>query len=120
MLLQALLVAHIGIVGYWLGSELVINSTYRYVCFGARTQFAERNRLMEHVMSADQHVRYALALQVTTGFALAARYGFVPGGGTTAWIAVVLGALWLTFIEAVHRLRHGRAGRRLGAIDRGS
>lgn len=120
MLPQALLVAHIGIVGYWLGSELVINSTYRYVCFGAEIPFSERDRLLEHVMSADQHVRYALALQLATGFALAALYGFVPGGGTTAWIAGVLGALWVAFIETVHRLRHGRAGRRLGAIDRGS
>ena len=120
MLLQALLVAHIGIVGYWLGSELVINSTYRYVCFGTRLPFPERNRMMEHVMGADQHVRYALALQVATGFALAALYGFIPGGSTAAWIAVISGALWLAFIETVHRLRHGRAGRRLGAFDRGS
>jgi len=120
MLPQALLVAHIAIVGYWLGSELVINSTYRHVCFGVQLPFPERNRLMEHVMSADQHVRYALALQVATGFALAALYGLIPGGGTAASIAALLGALWLAFIEAVHRLRHGPAGRRLGAIDRGS
>jgi len=120
MLLQALLVAHIGIVGYWLGSELVINSTYRYVCFGARLPFPERNRLMEHVMGADQHVRYALALQVATGFALAALYGFIPGGSTAAWIAAMLGAFWLAFIETVHRLRHGRASRWLGAIDHGT
>ncbi|HEX8757305.1 MAG TPA: hypothetical protein VF745_13285 [Steroidobacteraceae bacterium] len=120
MLPQALLVAHIAIVGYWLGSELVINSTYRQVCFGARLPFPERNRMMEHVMEADQHVRYALALQVATGFALAALYGFIPGGGTAAWMAALFGALWLTFIETVHRLRHAPTGRRLGAIDRGS
>lgn len=120
MLAQALLVAHIAILGYWLGSELPINSTYRRVCFGAQLPFPERNRMMEHVMSADQHVRYALVLQVATGFALAALYGLVPGGVTAASIAALLGALWLAFIEAVHRLRHGPAGRRLGAIDRGS
>lgn len=120
MLLQILLVAHIGIVGYWLGSELVINSTYRYVCFGAQLPFPERNRMMEHVMGADQHVRYALALQVATGFALATLYGFIPGGSTAAWIAAIFGVLWLAFIETVHRLRHARASRRLGAIDRAS
>ncbi|HEX8756486.1 MAG TPA: hypothetical protein VF745_09115 [Steroidobacteraceae bacterium] len=120
MLPQALLVAHIAIVGYWLGSELVINSSYRYVCFGARLPFAERNRMMEHVMGADQHVRYALALQVATGFALAALYGFVPGSSHAAWAALGFGALWLAFIEIVHRLRHGPMGHRLAVIDRGS
>lgn len=120
MLPQALLVAHIAIFGYWLGSELVINSTYRHVCFGTGLPFPERNRMMEHVMDADQHVRYALALQVTTGFALAALYGFIPGGSTAAWTAAIFGALWLTFIETVHRLRHAPTGRRLGTIDRGS
>jgi hypothetical protein len=29
MLIQILLVAHIAVLGYWLGSKLVINSTYR-------------------------------------------------------------------------------------------
>lgn len=120
MLPQALLVAHIAIVGYWLGSELVINSSYRYVCFGAHLPFPERNRMMEHIMGADQHVRYALALQVATGFALAALYGFIPGGSIAAWMAALFGAIWLAFIETVHRLRHGRAGLRLGAFDRGS
>lgn len=120
MLLQILLVAHITVLGYWLGSELVINSTYRYVSYGSTIPFAERNRLMEHVMHVDQHVRYALVLQAGLGFALAALYGLIPGGETTATIAGVLCVLWLAFVEAVHRLRHTRVGATLGAIDRGS
>ena len=120
MLLQILLVAHIAVLGYWLGSELVINSTYRYVSYGSHIPFAERDRLMEHVMHVDQHVRYALVLQAGLGFALAALYGLVPGAGTTAAVAGVLCVLWLGFVEAVHRLRHGRVGVMLGRIDRGS
>ncbi|WP_449465420.1 hypothetical protein [Stenotrophomonas humi] len=120
MLLQILLVAHIAVLGYWLGSELVINSTYRYVSYGSHIPFAERNRLMEHVMHVDQHVRYALVLQAGLGFSLAALYGLVPGAGTTAAVAGVLCVVWLGFVEAVHRLRHGRAGVMLGRIDRGS
>ena len=63
MLVQALLVAHIAVLGYWLGAELVINSTYRYVSWSAAMPFPERDRLMQHVMDVDQHVRYALVLQ---------------------------------------------------------
>jgi hypothetical protein len=120
MLLQILLVAHIAVLGYWLGSELVINSTYRYVSYGEQIPFAERNRLMEHVMHVDQHVRYALVLQAGLGFSLAALYGLIPGDSTTAWIAGALCVVWLAFVEAVHRLRHHAAGKLLGTIDRGS
>ncbi|MEO8778127.1 MAG: hypothetical protein ABI389_05585 [Rhodanobacter sp.] len=120
MLLQSLLVVHIVVLGYWLGAELVINSTYRYVSCGSQLPFAERSRLMEHVMHVDQHVRYALVLQAGLGFALAALVGFVPGGTSTAWLAVGSCVLWLAFVEATHRLRHRASGRMLGAIDRSS
>lgn len=58
-----ILVFHIAVLGYWLGSELVINSTYRYVSYSRNMPFDERQRLMDHVMVVDQHVRYALVLQ---------------------------------------------------------
>ena len=81
---QALLVAHIAVLGYWLGSELVINATYRYVSCADAMPFAERDRLMEHVMHVDQHVRYALVLQAALGTALAVTYGYIPGGRDVA------------------------------------
>ena len=115
---QILLVAHIAVLGYWLGSELVINSTYRYVSFGSGMPFAERSRLMEHVMHVDQHVRYALVLQFGLGFALAALYGYLPGGPASAWLAGAACVVWLGFVEAVHRLRHAAVGKTLGNIDR--
>jgi hypothetical protein len=118
MLVRALLVAHIAVLGYWLGAELVINSTYRYVAFGSGMPFAERGRLMEHVMDVDQHVRYGLALQAALGTALAALYGYVPGGMATGAVAGALGAAWLGFIEIVHWRRNRPDGRRLAAIDR--
>ena len=120
MIEASLLVAHIAVLGYWLGSELVINSTYRYVCHAVSMPFPERDRLMDHVMHVDQHVRYALVLQASLGTALAARFGYVPGGDTLAVAAAVTGIAWLAFVEIVHRLRHHPAAARLGAIDRGS
>ena len=120
MLVRWLLAAHIVILGYWLGAELVINSTYRYIAYGDTLPFAERSRLMEHVMRTDQHVRYALVLQASVGPALAAIYGFIPGGTTTAWGFCLFGAVWIAFVEAVHRLRHHRLGKTLASIDRSS
>lgn len=119
MLHKILLVAHIAVLGYWLGSELVINSTYRYVSWAAGMPFAERNRLMDHVMHVDQHVRYALVLQATLGTMLLALYGYVPGGTTLAWVAAIAGGAWLALVEASHRLRKGELGRRFATLDRG-
>jgi len=119
VLLQALLVAHIAVLGYWLGAELVINSTFRYVSYSAGMPFTERDRLMDHVMDVDQHVRYALVLQAGLGTVLAALYGLLPGGASLAWLAAVLAAAWLALVEAVHRLRKTRRGARLAGLDRG-
>lgn len=120
MTYQALLVAHIAVLGYWLGSELVINSTYRYVCYSDRMSVAERVRLMTHVMKVDQHVRYALVLQVTLGTLLATHLNMLPGGGGLSIAAAVVGIAWLAFIEAVHRLSGSPVGPILAAVDRGS
>jgi len=118
VLVPALLIAHVLVIGYWLGAELVINSTYRYVSFSAGMPFAERNRLMDHVMDVDQHVRYALVLQAGIGTALAGLLGYLPGGTALAWAAAVGAAAWLALVEASHRLRHSPAGRRFAALDR--
>ncbi len=118
MLLHALLVTHIMVLGYWLGSELVINSTFRYVSWSSGMSFAERDRLMDHVMDVDQHVRYALVLQAGVGTALAALYGLFPGGKPLATGAAVVTVSWLALVEATHRLRRTDAGRQLAAFDR--
>ena len=119
MLTHSLLVAHIVVLGYWLGSELVINSTYRYVSYHGEMPFADRDRLMTHVLNVDQHVRYALVLQVGLGVTLAALLGYIPGGTTTATVAALVAFVWLVFVEVVHRQRQSLSGPRLAAVDRG-
>jgi hypothetical protein len=118
MMLQVLLVAHIAVLGYWLGAELVINSTYRFVSRAAAMPFAQRDRLMDHVMDVDQHVRYALVLQAGLGTMLAAARGDFPGGTALVWAAAAAMAAWLALVEATHRRRGTAAGRRLAALDR--
>ena len=119
-MVACLLVAHIVVLGYWLGSEFVINSTYRLVCYADDMPFEQRDRLMDHVMKVDQHVRYALVLQVSPGVMLASSYGFIPGGPSLTFGAALFGIAWLVFVEAVHRLRKRSIGRHLARIDRGS
>lgn len=118
MLINALLVIHIAVLGYWLGAEFVINSEFRFVCRAASMPFEERKRLMEHVMDVDQHVRYALVLQAGLGAVLSALLGYFPGGVTLAWAAGIAALSWLAFVEAVHRLRHAPAGKQLAFLDR--
>jgi len=118
MIEQFVLLIHILVVGYWLGSELVINSTFRYVCWSGAMPFDERARLMDHVMVVDQHVRYALILQASLGAALGAWLCYFPGGQTLAVGALGTGVLWLGFVELTHRRRHDRSGKRLSLIDR--
>lgn len=119
MLHNSLLAAHIAVLGYWLGSELVINSTFRYVSYGAGMPIDERSRLMEHVMVVDQHVRYALVLQFGLGLALAMRMGWLPGGMAGVWTTGVFATAWLVLVEITHRQRHAPLGERLAALDRG-
>jgi hypothetical protein len=117
---HVLLVLHIAVLGYWLGSELVINSNYRHVSMATAMPHGERVRLMGYVLDVDQHVRYALILQASLGTALAASLGLLPGGDTLIWAALAMGALWLGFVELVHRHRRTALGSTLAAIDRGS
>jgi len=120
MAYQWLLAAHVAVLGYWLGSELVINSTYRYVCYHDEMALADRTRLMGHVMHVDQHVRYALVLQASLGTMLAAYLGYLPGGTALMTVAAVVGVLWLGFVEVVHKLSTRPVGKSLSAFDRGS
>lgn len=117
MLIHALLVFHIAVLGYWLGSELVINSTYRYLSWSERMPFAERDRLLDHVMDVDQHVRYAMVLQAGLGTALAAYLGYFPGGQPLAIGAGVFATLWLLLVEVTHRARKRPWGRTWARID---
>ncbi len=119
MLVAVILVVHIIVVGYWLGSDLVINSTFRYVSRTASLPFAERDRLLDHVLDIDQHVRYALILQLWLGTTLGALLGYFPGGSRLAWLATTLGIAWLMLVELTHRLRRRPSGNRLGQLDRG-
>jgi hypothetical protein len=119
MLIHVLLVTHIVVLGYWLGSELVINSDFRYVCFRHSLPTAERDRFMDQIMHTDQHVRYALVLQLGLGFTLAFLLGHLPGGTSAAWLAGGFAVVMLCLVEVTHQLRKQASGKKIAGIDRG-
>ncbi len=117
MAIEIFLVAHIVVLGYWLGADLVINSTYRYACWARTMPFDERNRLMDHVMHVDQHVRYALVLQFCLGLSLAALNGYVPFGWVTVGVAAFIAIAWIVLVELVYQRRYTASGALLDTID---
>ncbi|MEP3225560.1 MAG: hypothetical protein ABJO01_06265 [Parasphingorhabdus sp.] len=119
MTYSVLIVLHIAVLGYWLGSELCINSQYRFVCYRSDIEFAARDAVNDHLMDIDQHVRYALILQFVLGSLLALEIGYFDGGKLAQSLVVTFGIAWLALVEAGHRLRKQSVGSLLAKIDRG-
>jgi hypothetical protein len=117
MLVHTLLVIHIAVLGYWLGAELVINANFRFVTHASAMPFDQRDRLLDHVLDVDQHVRYALILQAGLGVMLAALLGYLPGGDALALMAALLAGAWLVLVEFTHRLRRQSIGPLLARAD---
>lgn len=110
------LAVHTIVLGYWLGSDLVINSEYRFIVHRNDLPVPARDAMMDHLMVVDQHVRYALVLQAMLGSMLLAGLGLFPAA--VAWLAPLAGISWLALVELAHRLRKTETGVKLALIDR--
>lgn len=99
--------AHVLVMGYWLGSELVINALTHYIARTTSLPAAERMRLWDFLLDVDQHVRNAMILSVPLGFTLAAMLGLVPIEGVAMWLLWIVSAVWFWFMWLVHwRRKH--------------
>jgi len=94
--------AHVLVMGYWLGSELVINALTHYIARTTSLSGVERMRLWDFLLDVDQHVRNAMIMSVPLGFTLAAMLGLVPIEGVAMWALWVASALWFWFMWLVH------------------
>ncbi|MCS6946412.1 MAG: hypothetical protein NZM12_02215 [Steroidobacteraceae bacterium] len=117
MLYTAINWAHVLVMGYWLGSELVINALTHYVARTTSLSGAERMRLWDFVLDVDQHVRNALILSVPLGFTLAVQLGLVELSALGLWALWLLSALWFWFMWLVHWRRKSATGPRLARWD---
>lgn len=102
--------AHVLVMGYWLGSELVINALTHYIARTDTLSGAERMRLWNFLLDVDQHVRNAMILSVPLGFTLAAQLGLVPITGLGMWALWIVSAVWFWFMWMVHWRRQDPSG----------
>jgi hypothetical protein len=108
---------HVLVMGYWIGSDLVVNQLTHYVTHATALDGQERTRLWSFLLHVDQHPRNALILSVPLGFSLAAWLGISPIAGGWLVLLWALSALWLAFMWYVHLRRDAPSGPRLRAWD---
>ena len=117
MTYSLLLWAHVLVMGYWLGSELVINALTHYIARTTSLSGAERMRLWDFLLDVDQHVRNAMIMSVPLGFSLAGLLGLAPIEGWTLIAVWVLSAVWFWFMWLVHWRRSTPEGVTLARWD---
>jgi hypothetical protein len=105
------------VMGYWLGSELVINALTHYVTRATSLPGAERMKLWDFLLDVDQHVRNAMIMSVPLGFSLAAMMGLVPIRGIGMWALWIFSAAWFWYMWLVHWRRKSPEGRTLAKWD---
>lgn len=106
---------HVLVMGYWIGSDLVVNQLTHFTARAAGLAGAERRKLWEFLLDVDQHPRNALILSVPLGFTLASFRGLVPLRGVGLLVLWLLCALWFWFMWVTH-WKHGKPEGRRWAI----
>jgi hypothetical protein len=108
---------HVAIMGYWLGSDFVLNALTHYFKNAHSMPVAERLKLWDFLLLVDQHPRNALILSLPLGFHLAADLELSPIKGE--WLAVVWVAsiIWFIFIWVLHFQVGKPAYRPLSQLD---
>lgn len=108
---------HVLVMGYWLGSDIVVNAVTHYFSHAERLSPPERDRLWQFLLHIDQHPRNAMILSVPLGFTLAAQLGLVPLDAAGLAVVWGLSALWFGFMWLVHLRKDAPAGRALQRWD---
>jgi hypothetical protein len=109
--------AHVALMGYWIGSDLVLNALTLYVARASGLSPPERRRLWDFLLHVDQHPRNALILSFPTGMSLAAWSGLVPLGATGLAACWVASGAWYWFMWLTHWRREAPEGERLARWD---
>jgi hypothetical protein len=114
---EIILWLHVLVMGYWIGSDLVVNQLTHYVTHAQTLPGAERTRLWDFLMDVDQHPRNALILSVPLGLTLAAMMGLTPLTANGLIVTWVLSTAWFVHMWIVHLKGHSPAGPALRRWD---
>jgi hypothetical protein len=108
---------HVWMMGYWIGSDLVVNALTFYTARSTTLSGSQRKRQWDFLMDVDQHPRNALILSVPLGLTLASLMGLVPFGGTGIAITWALSLLWFGYMWLTHWRRATSGGAVLAKWD---
>ena len=93
---------HVAVMGYWLGSDFVINALTHYFKNAKDMPVPQRMKLWDFLLLVDQHPRNALILSLPLGFQLAGDLDLSPIKGpalVALWVAAIS---WFAFIWVLH------------------
>jgi len=108
---------HVLVMGYWIGSDLVVNALTHYTANASGLSGAERKRLWDFLLDVDQHPRNALIFSVPLGLTLASMLDLVAIHGAGLAAVWLLSALWFWFMWQVHWMHKRPEGRVWGKWD---
>jgi hypothetical protein len=114
---EIILSLHVLVMGYWIGSDLVVNALTHYVARASSLPGPERKRLWDFLLHVDQHPRNALILSVPLGFTLSAQVGLVRLDNVALAALWIVSALWLAFMWLTHWQRSAASGPALARWD---
>ncbi len=114
---EIILWLHVAIMGYWIGSDLVVNALTHYVTRASTLPGPERRRLWEFLMHVDQHPRNALILSVPLGFTLSAQIGLLWLDNAAMAMLWIGSAAWFAYMWLVHWKRSAASGPALAKWD---
>lgn len=113
---QLLVVAHLVVAGYWLGTDLAVYYLAGAIADGKRPA-AVRGYAAQAMLVLDMVPRTALVLTLAIGGTLAARMGLFPALTPWLWAFWIAALAWLALTWAVFRLERSALGHRLAQID---
>jgi hypothetical protein len=93
---------HVAIMGYWLGSDFVLNALTHYVKNAKDLSVVQRLKLWDFLLLVDQHPRMALILTIPLGFQLAADLELSPIKGNALALLWFASVLWFAYIWVLH------------------
>jgi hypothetical protein len=108
---------HVAVMGYWLGSDFVLNALTHYFKNAKDMPTDQRLKLWDFLLLVDQHPRIALILSLPLGFHLAAGLDLSPIKGPYLVIFWVLSIVWFIGIWVLHFQVGKPSYRRLNQVD---
>lgn len=114
---EVLVVLHVLLMGYWLGSELVAEGVWRKGWQALAADGLPRHRICKILCGLDHHPWNALILNIALGFTLAAQVGQVWIGNTALLAMWAVSLAWLLLAGYLHRWRARDHQSRLARLE---